>query len=262
MYPGCSAATLSPRASYSSQVVGDRVAELVEQCLVVPEQHGREVVTGSVHIAVDGDGVKRAWRVAVEPGLVAHAQIERCGEGLNAILLVGRPAGIVHLRGPHDVGPAFARLVEQRDLGVERVAAAGVTVVGLQVDLAFGVVRLERLDDGRAGSVDPDGDRAVSDLLRGGEAVLAASRRASGFQSERCWAFQSQRFQLDRWWTDCSSSPLLQVRCRLRLRTLPSTCGAHFVDAKTCRCSCSDSFDFFDDSAPRGDIRSTQIGDA
>ena len=48
---------------------------------------------------------------------------------------------------------------------------------------------------------------------------------------------QSQRFQLDCCWTDCPSSRLSTMRCRLRLRTLPSTCGAHFVDAKTCRCS-------------------------
>ena len=138
MYPGCSAATLSPSASYSSQVVGDVVPELVEQGLVVPEDHGRQVVAGSVDIAVDRDGVERARGVAVEPALVDHALVERRGEGLLAVLLVGRPAGIVHLRGPHDVGPAFARLVEERDLGVERVAAAGVTVVGLEVDLDSG----------------------------------------------------------------------------------------------------------------------------
>ena len=46
---------------------------------------------------------------------------------------------------------------------------------------------------------------------------------------QRWWAFQSQRLQMDCCWTDCSNSRLLQVRCRLRLRTLPSTCGAHFV---------------------------------
>ena len=66
-----------------------------------------------------------------------------------------------------------------------------------------------------------------------------------------------QRSQSDCWWTDCSSSPLRQVRCRLRLRTLPSTCGAHFVDAKTCRCSCSDSFDFFDHSRRHFEVNHT-----
>ena len=150
----------------------DGVPELVEQGLVVPEHHGRQVVAGAVDMAVDRDRVERARRVAVEPTLGNDALVERRGKGLNAVLLVGRPAGVVHLSRPRNVGPARAGLVEQRDLGVERVATPGAGVVGLDVERALGVVLLEGLGDGRAVGVDPDGDRAVSDLLRGGEAVL------------------------------------------------------------------------------------------
>ena len=73
-------------------------------------------------------------RVSVEEALVDDAQVERRGEGLVAVHLLSCPAGVVHLPGPHDVGPAFARLVEERDLGAERVGTAGVSVVGLDVD--------------------------------------------------------------------------------------------------------------------------------
>ena len=152
----------------------DVVPELVEQGLVVPEHHRRQVVADTVDVAVDRDRVERAGGVAVEPLLVDHALVERRGVSLNAIGLLGRPAGIVHLRGPHHVGPTFACLVEERDLGVERVATTGVPVVRLDVHLDLGVVLLERLDDGRAVGVHPDRDRAVLDLLGGWKSVLAS----------------------------------------------------------------------------------------
>jgi len=93
--------------------------------------------------------------------------------------------GVVHLAGPHDVGPAFARGVGERDLGLERVGTAGVAVVRLDVHLDVGVVRLECLGDGRAVSVHPDGDRAVLDLLGCGEPVAGVGSAASACATGR-----------------------------------------------------------------------------
>src|SRR4029079_13769551 len=130
-------------------------------------------------MAVDRDRVERARRVAVEPVLGDDALVERRGKGLNAVLLMRRTAGVAHLSPPRNVGPARAGLVEQRDLGVERVATPGAGVVGLDGERALGVVLLEGLGDGRAVGVDPDGDLGGWVLRNGGEAVRA-SRRASG----------------------------------------------------------------------------------
>ncbi len=105
------------------------VAELVEQLLVVPEQHRGEVVAKPVDRAVDGHRVERARREAVEEGLVEEALVEGHGEGLDAVDVPRGPGGVVVLGREHDVRPSLAGLVGKADLGLEGARGAGRAVV-------------------------------------------------------------------------------------------------------------------------------------
>ena len=134
------------------------VAESVEQCLVVPEQHRREVVAKAIDLAVDRHGIKRAGREAIEERLIEEALVQHLGKGLHAVGLFGGPGGIVVLGREHHVRPAFAGLVGEGDLGLEGARGAGRAVVDNQVHLDLGMRGLERLDGRLAGRVGPDGD--------------------------------------------------------------------------------------------------------